>query len=139
MNKKPVNELGGRSLLEALLVPTAIYVKPVLDLLERIKVKGISHITGGGFYENIPRSVPSGLCAAIEKSAVKVPAIFGIIREAGGIPERDMFNTFNMGVGMSVVVSPDDADKALEILRSDGVEAYVIGGIEKAEESIRLC
>ena len=138
-SKMPVSELGGRSLLETLLVPTAIYVKPVLDLLEKVKVKGISHITGGGFYENIPRSVPLGLCAVIEKSAVKVPAIFRIIREKGGIPERDMFNTFNMGVGMSVVISPEDTGKALETLTSHGVDAYVIGEIKKAEERICLC
>ena len=137
--KKPVNELGGRSLLEALLVPTAIYVKPVLDLIEKVAVKGISHITGGGFYENIPRSVPAGLCAVIEKKSVKTPALFSIIQQAGGIPERDMFNTFNMGVGMSVVVKREDAETALNVLKSHGVEAYVIGEIAKAEERICLC
>ncbi|MBO4277978.1 MAG: phosphoribosylformylglycinamidine cyclo-ligase, partial [Clostridia bacterium] len=102
--KSPVAELGGKSVLETLLTPTKIYVRPVLALLEECDVKGISHITGGGFYENIPRSVPQGLCAVIEKSAVKVLPVFGIIAKTGDIPERDMFNTFNMGVGMSITV-----------------------------------
>ena len=134
-----MDELGGRSLIESLLVPTAIYVKPVLALTEKVRVKGISHITGGGFYENIPRSVPAGLCAVIEKSAVKVPAIFRMIQKAGGIPERDMFNTFNMGVGMSITVKQEDAETALDVLKSNGIDAYVIGEIKKAEERICLC
>ncbi len=134
--KKPVDELNGRSLGEALLEPTRIYVKPVLALLEKVDVKGISHITGGGFYENIPRSVPDGLCAEINKRSLKIPAIFGLIQRAGDIPERDMFNTFNMGVGMSIVVPEAEAEKALEILKANGEEAYVIGRITKGEDKI---
>ncbi len=136
---KPLARLGGRSAHETLLVPTKIYVKPVLALIEKIKVKGISHITGGGFYENIPRSIPSGLCAVINKSAVQVPEIFRLIQETGDIPERDMFNTFNMGVGMSIVVAAEDADAAIAILGSCGENAYVIGRIKIAEERIVLC
>ena len=115
--KSPVSELGGKSIGETLLTPTKIYVKPMLALFEAVKVKGVSHITGGGFYENIPRSIPQGLGAKIEKSAVRVLPIFDLIAKKGNIPERDMFNTFNMGVGMSVVVAAEDADKALQVLR----------------------
>ena len=132
----PREELGGKGLGEALLEPTRIYVKPVLALLEEVAVKGISHITGGGFYENIPRSVPDGLCAKIDKSTLKIPAIFGLIQKAGNVPERDMFNTYNMGVGMSIVVAPEDADKALDILKANGEDAYVIGEIIKSEDKI---
>src|SRR5574344_1012070 len=113
-------ELGGKTIAESLLVPTKIYVKPVLALLEQVDVKGISHITGGGFYENIPRSIPDGLCAKIDKSAIKILPIFRLIAETGSIPERDMFNTFNMGVGMSVVVPAEQEAKAIEILRENG-------------------
>lgn len=137
--KSPVEALGGRSVGETLLTPTRIYVKPVLALLEQVKVKGISHITGGGFYENIPRSIPDGLGAEIKKSAVKILPIFDLIAEKGGISEHDMFNTFNMGVGMSIVVSPEDADKALEILKAEGEDAYIIGKIIKSEEKIKIC
>ena len=125
----PREELAGKSVAEALLVPTRIYVKSVLALLEKVDVKGISHITGGGFYENIPRSIPDGLCAKIDKSAVKVLPIFDLIAKEGNIPERDMFNTYNMGVGMSVVVPANEVDTALEILRAHGEDAYVIGEI----------
>ena len=125
----PREELSGKSVAEALLVPTRIYVKSVLALLEQVDVKGISHITGGGFYENIPRSIPDGLCAKIDKSAVKVLPIFDLIVKEGNIPERDMFNTYNMGVGMSVVVPAEQAETALEILRANGEDAYVIGEI----------
>ena len=135
----PHEELGGKSIGETLLTPTKIYVKPMLALFEQIKVKGVSHITGGGFYENIPRSIPDGLCAKIEKSAVRVLPIFDLIAKVGEIPERDMFNTFNMGVGMSVTVAREDADKALEILCANGEDAYVIGEIIAAEEKIKLC
>ena len=128
--------LGGQTLGEALLTPTKIYVKPVLALLEKCTVKGISHITGGGFYENIPRAIPAGLCAQIDKASVKTPAIFRLLAECGRVPERDMFNTYNMGVGMSVVVPPEDADKALEVLRANGEDAYVIGKIIKGDEKI---
>ena len=135
----PKEELGGRSLGESLLAPTKIYVKPMLALLSKITVNGISHITGGGFYENIPRSIPDGLGAKIYRSKVKVLPIFDLIQKTGGITERDMFNTFNMGVGMSVVVSRDDADRALAILRENGEDAYVIGEIIESEEKIVIC
>ena len=134
--KTPVEELGGKSIGETLLTPTRIYVKPVLALLKEIEVKGISHITGGGFYENIPRSIPDGLGARIKRDAVKVLSIFDLIAKTGNISERDMFNTFNMGVGMSVVVSKEDADKAIEILKSQGEDAYVIGEIIKSDSKI---
>ena len=136
--KSPVPELGGKSIGETLLTPTRIYVKPVLALIDEVRVKGISHITGGGFYENIPRSIPDGLCAKIKKDSVKVLPIFRLIAERGGISERDMFNTFNMGVGMSIVVAAEDADRALEILRAEGEEPYIIGEIVKGESKIEL-
>ncbi len=137
--KSPCPELGGKSIGETLLEPTKIYVKPVLALIDEVKVKGISHITGGGFYENIPRSIPDGLGAQIQKSSVKVLPIFNFIAEKGGISERDMFNTFNMGVGMSIIVSPEDVDKSLEILKANGQDAYVIGEIIKSGEKITIC
>lgn len=136
--KSPVEKLGGKSVGETLLTPTKIYVKPVLALLEQVKVKGISHITGGGFYENIPRSIPDGLATEINKTDIKVLPIFDLIAEMGGISERDMFNTFNMGVGMSIVVSEADADKALEILKSCGEDAYIIGKIIKANDENKV-
>ncbi len=134
--KTPLPELDGASLGETLLTPTKIYVKPILSLLERIRVKGISHITGGGFYENIPRSIPEGLRAVIDKSAVRVLPIFKLIQQRGGISEKDMFNTFNMGVGMSIVVAPEDKDAALDILRANGEDAYVIGSVEAGDGKI---
>ena len=137
--KSPREELGGKSIGETLLAPTKIYVKPVLALLEQVKVKGISHITGGGFYENIPRSIPDGLGAVIERKTVKVLPIFDLIAKVGNISERDMFNTFNMGVGMSIVVAREDADKAVEILKANGEDAYVIGKIENSEDKITIC
>ena len=137
--KSPREELGGKSVGETLLTPTKIYVKPVLALLEQVKVKGISHITGGGFYENIPRSIPDGLGAVMDRKAVKVLPIFDLIAKEGGISERDMFNTFNMGVGMSIVVAPEDAEKAIEILKTNGEDAYVIGKIENSEDKITIC
>lgn len=137
--KTPVEALGGKSLGETLLTPTRIYVKPVLALLEKVHVRGISHITGGGFYENIPRSIPDGLGARIDRAAVRVLPIFDLIARAGDISERDMFNTFNMGVGMSIVVPADEADLALETLRKAGEDAYIIGRVEAAEEKIRIC
>ncbi|MBR2465168.1 MAG: phosphoribosylformylglycinamidine cyclo-ligase [Clostridia bacterium] len=130
--------LGGKSVAETLLTPTRIYVKSVLALLEKVEVKGISHITGGGFYENIPRSIPDGLCAKIDKSAVKVLPIFDLIAKTGNIPERDMYNTYNMGVGMSIVVPADQKDEALEILRAHGEDAYLIGEIVKGEDKVIL-
>ena len=137
--KSPREELGGKSIGETLLAPTKIYVKPVLALLEQVKVKGISHITGGGFYENIPRSIPDGLGAVIDRKNVKVLPIFDLIAKEGGISERDMFNTFNMGVGMSIVVAREDAEKAIEILKANGEDAYVIGKIENSEDKITIC
>lgn len=134
--KSPVEELGGKSLGETLLTPTRIYVKPMLALFEEVKVKGVSHITGGGFYENIPRSIPDGFGAKIDKSAVKVLPIFELIAKTGNISERDMFNTFNMGVGMSIVVAKEDKDKALDILHNCGENAYVIGEIVKSDDKI---
>ena len=134
--KVPVEELGGKSVGETLLTPTKIYVKPVLALLEQVQIKGISHITGGGFYENIPRSIPDGLGAKIEKAAVKVLPIFDLIAKKGGISEHDMFNTFNMGVGMSIVVAKADADKAVEILKANGEDAYIIGEIIESDNKI---
>ena len=136
--KEPCEALGGKSILETLLTPTRIYVKPILALLSKVDVKGISHITGGGFYENIPRSIPDGLCARIKKSDVRVLPIFDLIAKTGNIPERDMFNTFNMGVGMSVVVPADQVDIALEILNGQGETAYVIGSIVENEEKVIL-
>ena len=134
----PREELDGKSIAEALLVPTKIYVTPVLALLEKVNVKGISHITGGGFYENIPRSIPDGLCAKIDKSAVKVLPIFDVIAKWGNIPERDMFNTYNMGVGMSIVVPAEEAELSLSILKENGIDAYVIGEIIEGEEKVIL-
>ena len=134
--KAPNEKLGGKSIGETLLTPTKIYVKPVLALLEEVKVKAISHITGGGFYENIPRSIPKGFGAKIKRSDVQVLPIFELIAETGNIPERDMFNTFNMGVGMSIVVNKEDAEKALEILRANGEDAYILGEVVKSEEGV---
>ena len=136
--KEPCEALGGKSILETLLTPTKIYVKSILALLEQVDVKGISHITGGGFYENIPRSIPDGLCAKICKDSVRVLPIFDLIAKTGNIPERDMFNTFNMGVGMSVVVPADQAQTALDILNGNGETAYVIGSIVEGEEKVIL-
>ena len=136
--KAPRAELGGRSLGDALLEPTRIYVKPVLALLAKVPVRGIRHITGGGFYENIPRSVPDGLCARIDRKAVRVLPVFDLIAKEGGVSERDMFNTFNMGVGMSLVVPADRREEALAILRDQGEEAWVIGEIVQAEQKIEI-
>jgi phosphoribosylformylglycinamidine cyclo-ligase len=132
----PMDELGGISLGDALLAPTSIYVRPVLALLSEVEAKGISHITGGGFYENVPRSIPDGLCARIEKSAIKTPPIFRMIAAAGEVPARDMFNTYNMGVGMSVVVGKADAERAVSILNAAGADAYVMGEI--AESGVKI-
>ena len=136
--KSPVAELGGKSIGETLLTPTKIYVKPMLALFDAITVKAVSHITGGGFYENIPRSIPKGYGAKIKKSDVKVLPIFDLIAKKGNISERDMFNTFNMGVGMSVVVAKEDANKALEVLKGAGEDAYIIGEIVKSDDGVIL-
>ena len=138
--KSPRAELGGKSLGETLLTPTKIYVKPMLALFEQVRVKGVSHITGGGFYENMPRSLPAGLGVEIKREDVRVLPVFDLIQKTGSIPERDMFNTFNMGVGMAVVVAPEDADRAIDILRANGEDAYRVGRIvESGEERIRIC
>ena len=134
----PCQDLGGATIAETLLTPTKIYVKPILALLEQVDVKGISHITGGGFYENIPRSIPDGLGARIRKADVKVLPIFDLIAKVGNIPERDMYNTYNMGVGMSVVVPAAEVETALEILKANGEDAYVIGEIIESEEKVIL-
>lgn len=134
---KYYEELGG-TLGEALLKPTRIYVKQVLKAVDGCVVHGISHITGGGFYENIPRSVPDGLTARIEKSKIKILPIFELLQKTGGIPERDMFNTYNMGVGMSVIVDSADADKCIDILKAEGEDAYVIGEITEGSEKIEI-
>lgn len=130
------DELDGKSLGETLLTPTKIYVKPMLALMEQITVKSVSHITGGGFYENIPRSLKKGMTAKIERNAVNVLPIFNLISKVGNIPERDMFNTYNMGVGMCISVDKNDADKALSILRANGENAYIIGELTEGGESI---
>ncbi len=137
--KTPVAELGNKSVGETLLTPTKIYVKPMLELFKNVKVKAVSHITGGGFYENIPRSIPDGFTAKIDRSAVRVLPIFELIAKIGNISERDMFNTFNMGVGMSIVVSKEDAEKAIEVLKANGEDAYLIGKITKGDESVVIC
>ncbi len=129
----------GRTIGEALLEPTKIYVKPMTALFDAVTVKAVSHITGGGFYENIPRSIPDGFSAKIEKSSVRVLPIFDLIAKTGNIDERDMFNTYNMGVGMSVVVAAEDADKALEVLRENGENAYIIGETVASDEGVILC
>jgi len=134
----PREELGGKTIGETLLTPTKIYVKSILELIKNVDVKGISHITGGGFYENIPRSIPDGLGAKIDKNAVRILPIFDLIAKFGNIPERDMFNTYNMGVGMSVVVPAAEVEKALEILKANGEEAYIIGEIIESEEKVIL-
>jgi phosphoribosylformylglycinamidine cyclo-ligase len=134
----PRPELGGATLGDALIKPTAIYARPILALLSEVEAKGISHITGGGFYENVPRTIPDGLCARIEKSAIQTPPLFDLIAAAGDIPARDMFNTFNMGVGMCVVVGSEDAGRAVSILNAAGAEAYVMGEIVRADVKIAL-
>lgn len=134
--KSPLEELGGKSIGETLLTPTKIYVKPMLELFDKVKVKAVSHITGGGFYENIPRSLPNGFSAEINRADVRVLPIFELIAKVGNIPERDMFNTFNMGVGMSVVVAAEDAERALDTLRAQGEDAYVMGRVIKSDEGV---
>ena len=138
LNTAPA-ELGGQTLGEALLAPTKIYVKPVLKVLEQVAVRGISHITGGGFYENIPRSLKKGCCACIRKEDVRTPALFDLMQKTGNISEHDMFNTFNMGVGMVLTVPAAEADKTLEILHQNGEPgAYRLGVIVEGE-GVELC
>lgn len=137
--KTPLEFLGGKSIGETLLAPTKIYVKPMCALFEKVTVKAVSHITGGGFYENIPRSIPKGFGAKIDKNALEILPIFTLLQKEGNIPERDMFNTFNMGIGMSVIVDKNDADKSLEILNANGADAYIIGETVKSDESVKIC
>ena len=134
----PLPELGNKSIGETLITPTKIYVKPMLKLFDEVTVKAVAHITGGGFYENIPRSLPKGMGAKIVRENVRVLPIFKLIAERGNVPERDMFNTFNMGVGMTVVVAKEDVDKALEVLHANGEDAYVLGEVT-AEEGVEIC
>ncbi len=134
--QSPCEALGGASIGETLLTPTKIYVKPMLALFDQVRVKGVSHITGGGFYENIPRAIPDGLGAKIQKSAIRILPIFDLIAKTGHIPERDMFNTFNMGVGMSVVVAKEDAETALSVLQANGEDAYLIGEIVASQDKV---
>ncbi len=134
---KYYDELG-QTLGEALLTPTVIYVKPVLAAFETAEVHGVSHITGGGFYENLPRCIPDGLCARIVKSDIKIPPIFTMLQREGNIPERDMYNTYNMGVGMALIVTRETADAAMATLKEHGCDAYVVGEIVAGEEKVEL-
>lgn len=126
----------GKTIGEALLTPTKIYVKPVLALAEKVDIKAVSHITGGGFYENIPRSIPQGFTAKIDRAALRILPIFNLLQKTGDIPERDMFNTYNMGVGISLVVAADKADEALQILKANGEDAYLIGEIAEGDAGV---
>ena len=137
--KTPLECLGGKSVGETLLTPTKIYVKPMTALFDAVTVKSVSHITGGGFYENIPRSIPDGFGAKVEKSAIKVLPIFDLIAKEGNIPERDMFNTYNMGVGMSIIVEKTTADAAIAALKANDIDAYVIGEVIKSGEKVEIC
>lgn len=139
VNKENLNEYVeslGCTVGEALLKPTKIYVKPILKLIEQVKVKGISHITGGGFYENMPRMLREGVALKIDKNSYEVPPIFKLIAERGNIPERDMYNTFNMGIGMAVIVPESEVEKSLEILKQAGEEAYLIGEVVEGNKEI---
>ncbi len=136
--KDPVEALEGKSLGEKLLTPTKIYVKPVLSLIDKVSVKAIAHITGGGFYENIPRSLPAGLTAKIKRSDVRVLPIFNHLAETGGITDRDMFNTFNMGVGMICIIDKEDVFEAISCLKEAGEDAYVLGEVVEGEEGVTL-
>ena len=138
LNEK-LDALDGKSIGETLLTPTKIYVEPMLKLFDAVNVKSVAHITGGGFYENIPRSLPEGIGVKIQRSAVKVLPIFKLIAEKGNIPERDMFNTFNMGVGMTCIVAKEDAEKALKVLKDAGEDAYILGETVKSQESVEIC
>lgn len=141
VNKETLSEYApelGMTVGEALLAPTKIYVKPILKLLEEVKVKGISHITGGGFYENMPRMLREGVALKIDKNSYEVPAIFKLIESRGNIPERDMYNTFNMGIGMAVIVPANEVEKAIDILKDAGEEAYLIGEVVEGNKEIDI-
>ena len=129
----------GMTLGEALIVPTVLYVKPVLAAIKAADIHGISHITGGGFYENIPRCIPDGLCAKVDKAAIRTLPIFDVLQRTGNIPERDMFNTYNMGVGMAVIAAREDCDNAVASFRENGIDAYVLGEVTEGEEKVVLC
>ena len=135
---KEYKEELGKTLGEALLEPTKIYVKPVLELIKQIEVKGISHITGGGFYENMPRMLNDKVALNIDKNSYEIPAIFKLIQKTGNIPERDMYNTFNMGIGMAIIIKKEEAQKAIEILEQQGEKAYVIGEVVKGNKEINI-
>ena len=137
--KSPLEALGGKSLGETLLTPTRIYVKPVLAAIRAARVKSIAHITGGGFYENLPRCLPEGMTAVIDKQSLPRPAIFDLIQSTGGIPEKEMFSTFNMGVGMCLVVAAEDQDKALAALKDAGEAAFVMGQVKAGDEGVLMC
>lgn len=137
--KTHLEELGGKSIGETLLTPTKIYVKPMVKLFEEVTVKSVAHITGGGFYENIPRSLPKGYGVKIKRENIRVLPIFDLIAKRGNIPERDMFNTFNMGVGMTVIVAKEDVEKTLEVLKANGEDAYILGEVVKSEEGVEIC
>ncbi len=137
--KTPLAELDGKSIGETLLTPTKIYVKPMVNLFKEVTVKSVAHITGGGFYENIPRSLPKGFGVKIRRENIRVLPIFKLIAERGNIPERDMFNTFNMGVGMTCIVAEEDADKTLEVLKANGEDAYILGEVVRSEEGVEIC
>ena len=139
VNKENLNEYVeslGCTVGEALLKPTKIYVKPILKLIEQVKVKGISHITGGGFYENMPRMLREGVALKIDKNSYEVPPIFKLIAERGNIPERDMYNTFNMGIGMAIIVPKNEVEKSLKILKEAGEEAYLIGEVVEGNREV---
>ena len=139
---KDFNEpFAGKTIGEVLLTPTRIYVRPVMDVLSTFgeSVHGMVHITGGGFYENIPRALPKTLAAKIERNAVQVLPIFDLIARSGSIPERDMFNTFNMGVGMVVSVDKNDADKAVAAIKAAGEDAYILGELVESDEGVIIC
>lgn len=141
VNKENLNEYKeelGKTLGEALLEPTKIYVKPVLELIKNVKVKGISHITGGGFYENMPRMLNDKVALNIDKNSYEVPSLFRLIQKEGNIPERDMYNTFNMGIGMSIIVPKQEQEKALQILKQAGETAYVIGQVVEGNKEINI-
>ena len=138
LNKR-YDELDGAAIGETLLTPTKIYVKPMLALFDKVRVKSVAHITGGGFYENIPRSLPDGVGVKINREDIKVLPIFRLLASKGNIPERDMFNTYNMGVGMTCIVAKEDVDIALEVLRKAGEDAYVLGEVVNSKEGVVIC
>ena len=137
--KTPLERLGGKSIGEALLAPTKIYVKPMLALFEEVTVKAVSHITGGGFYENIPRMLPEGVRAVVEKNSYPIPPIFKMLQEDGDIAEEMMYNTYNMGLGMILALDPADVEKAMEAMKAAGEDAYIVGKVEAGEKGVTLC